>query len=657
MKIPLKSARGRKIPLVATYITGDFADPSLGGSWRVTLPRAARKIATEETGEEVTQVIIRGRGRDVVGSIPSGAPRQLPTEEAIREAFEGIPLKSVVPGDARVPPFKGGKIALEAEELGDKSMTKNAASAVYQTVEKWSKQVPLGKTAPTDTRLPKGSFDLSREAQAQVDALRDSVEIFGKAFQQDAAQARKVYRDLIESLGSAPHRDIKDYISQKGDVALNEAVGDFLYGKRNTPPAADKLLRWIWDVANQTAQLNAIRGTSGPGHGMEYVKSAFGVLSKRQAQLETLEAANRLSFKARRETTEETWGAAVGRAFMGLPGAAMQSLMPWQARAFLNAGPLRALQSLVGDAAFQQTRTFTEGAGAKTRLKVATNLADQKMRAYSSTEVATSNPTSPTYLSVSEARSLLPVPATVMGIRTAGRRLWDSWDEDPDFSQRYAELSEAVTEVGGSPQGMLLGLSVLTEPLHEADPTGEMGGMYGDSTAQAFSYLAEVMPTGARDPLSGAMVAPAPSECREWLSAADALCDPAAAMGEMVATGLVRQSAVEAVRTCYPELFAQLSMAYAEGAAEAGADYPYAKRMTLWHATGLEIDQTMTDSFLLTASSEFSQTPEQSAAVGQPAAMQAQGFAQAAARMPAQKTMQSLDNMTGLQSLEQKGIG
>jgi hypothetical protein len=279
------------------------------------------------------------------------------------------------------------------------------------------------------------------------------------------------------------------------------------------------------------------------------------------------------------------------------------------------------------------------------------------MRAFGATDIANESAKGDRYFSVSQVRARLPVPATVMGIRTGGRRLWDSWDEDPTFEDRWRQLNESVTEVGGSPQGMLLGMGLLTEPLYEADPTGELAGAYGDATAQAFSYLAEVMPAGATNPLTGQEEAPATSECREWLSAADALSDPAAAMGEMVATGLVRQSAVEAVRACYPELFAQLTMAFVEGVAELGDEVTYNKKMTLWHATGLELDPTMTDGFVAASASNFSQTPAQSQALGQPAAMQAQGFAQAAARMPVQKTMQSVENMTGLQGLEQKGIG
>jgi len=680
IEIPLASVGTEpRSGLTAKLVSGNMpGDVKRAGQWVVKLPPGVRRQTKRATGREVSEVVIEGArgGRDAMGFVPgagAGGPRRagrsarfgglreeevlLPTPEAIREAFDGIVFGRVQKGTGKVADPKG-KAFEDALHLGGDLRADNAGSAVYSSIELMSRNVPLGKAASETEMLAAKSVELSKQNQALVDSFRDSPEIFGEAFTKDAAVARDAYTRLISSLGNTPSTPITNYIkgTNPGDD-LNKVVGDFLFGTSNTPPKGQELMKWIGEVASSTARLAAVRGTEGTGYGMKYLKDAFEVLGRRRAQLETLEAANRLSFKARRETTQESWGAAVGRAFLGLPGVAAQSLLPWQVRAFLNSGPLRSLQSLAGDKAFEQVGRFAGGKGTNVRVRTAQNIADERMRAFGATDIANESAKGDRYFSVSQVRARLPVPGTVMGIRTGGRRLWDSWDEDPTFEDRWRQLNESVTEVGGSPQGMLLGMGLLTEPLYEADPTGEMAGAYGDATAQAFSYLAEVMPTGSTNPLTGEEEAPAASECREWLSAADALADPAAAMGEMVATGLVRQSAVEAVRACYPELFAQLTMAFVEGVAELGDEVTYSKKMTLWHATGLELDPTMTDGFVAASASNFSQTPAQSQALGQPAAMQAQGFAQAAARMPVQKTMQSVENMTGLQGLEQKGIG
>ena len=638
--IPFKKAaeRGmkRRDPLRGRFVE----DGKGGGRWEIDLPAVAsgrgRRGAT---------------GRKVTIKASSAALRnRAPAAEQVAEALKGVRFRGArsEPIAAKGRPglaFEGG------EALGSDSIKENAGSAAYATIDKLKRGVPLGRSAKISKELPASAVKRSQSQIEAWESFRDNPQVFGEAFQQDAAKAREAYDKIIAELGAAPNPAIQKFIN--GDnVELVEGVSKFLFGKGSEVPDAPKLLGWIGRVAAATADLAALRGTKTKGDGMKFMADAFKVLSKRRDQLETLEAVNKLSFKARRETTQETWQAAMGRAFLGIPGLAAQQMFPWQVRAFINAPSMRAISSMAGDKIFEQFGRFSVGAGTKVRERTARDVSYARIRQMEAAEVAGDTISANKFSTVEEVRRRIPAPPYVMGIVTGGRRLSDSWTDDPDGSERYRQLSEAVNEISGSPQAMLLGMGNLTESLYEADPTGELGGSYGDTVAQAYSYLAEVMPTGMEDPLTGETRAPALSECREWFTVADALCDPAI-LGEMVAVGMVRESAVHAIRAAYPDLYAQFSLAFMQEASSMGSALGYAQKLTLGIATGLDLDGTQTDAFIAAASSTSTHTPEQSAAVGQPAAMQAQGFAQAAARMPT-KSLPSQDTLTPLQQI---GVG
>ena len=66
---------------------------------------------------------------------------------------------------------------------------------------------------------------------------------------------------------------------------------------------------------------------------------------------------------------------------------------------------------------------------------------------------------------------------------------------------------------------------------------------------------------------------------------------------------------------------------------------PYYTRLLLGDLTGMNFDATQEASFISAMESDYSQTPEQSAALGQVAAMQAQGNAQAVAYQQAARRL------------------
>ncbi len=603
-----------------------------------------------------------------------------PTWEQIDESFtaSGAYTQDIVAEAAKVA--KRGKMGELAEDVFGQLDANNAPGA-FAAVEAASKSV--GRWL-----LPKESkaigLNVKLTAQEKMEGFARNGAAWGQTFVEQAQLTREAYGRLITQSTTSPP-GVRGFTSKQlmpaGEVdreAVFRAVQGGLFGTSGAngmAPNSAALMKWVGGMLRDTSQLLAVRGgddmaaealaaaakEQAEGLAPILIKAAKGV-AKRRDQLEVLDAANQLSYAVPGARRSQSWQRAVGMAVLGVPGMAARALLGYQAGYLLGAPPTRVLGSIAKEAVLDfGTGMWSKMAGSAVKEKTARTAASSQMRTFRSVDAAEKVIGGEPLRTVGDFRRAVGTDRWVLGLvrAPAGKRLADEWGPgEPSLEERFEEVSTAMREVSGSPQGMLLGLSAMTESLYDADPTGELAGSYGDTVSAALGYAIEQMPNVVVDPLTGEALPPAKAAIKEWFHCLDALHDPNV-ICEYVATGLVKQSGVQAVREAYPQQFAQYVLAFAQKALATGSKLTYAQKLILGEVTGMNLDPTEESSFIMAMNQDYSQTPEQSAALGQVAAMQAQGnaqavaFAQAARRLPGSTASTAQKHRSDLERLGQ----
>ncbi|MCP4238970.1 MAG: hypothetical protein GY772_00215 [bacterium] len=572
-----------------------------------------------------------------------GTRKRIPLAAPTREAL----TKSL--GEAGVLTQDVVATAKEAERVGEfgkfaravvmplkEGRGHDAYAAAYE-----GRKAIAGLTLPA--KVERGPANMLREElQGMMGGLVQSPLAWGAKFQEQRALTEGAYEQLIGMSQRAPAMlpgaTSAKIVEEGGAInrqALEKAVRRGLFGDNLNSPAAAELLSYVGQMMKATESLMVARGLPVDGEAMFKMWERAGLtLSKRARQLEVLEAVNALSYRVPGASRSQSWQRSLAMAVLGMPGAAMMSVMPWRARMLLSGPGARAMGTMGKEWVLDRSASIYSGAaGQAVKRKTAETAAKIKRRVFRAVGVADEVIEQGTVMSIEDFRRRVGVDRIVLGLIRApvGKRLSDSWGaSEPSIEERYEELSSVFNQLSGSPEAMLSGLGSITEGMYAADPTGEYAGAYGDSIAKSFAYAVQHMPTTTADPLTGEALPPARAEIKEWFYALEALDDPNV-ICEYVATGLVKQSGVQAVREAYPEQFAQYVLAFAQKALATGSKLTYAQKLILGEVTGMNLDPTEESSFIMAMNQDYSQTPEQSAALGQVAAMQAQGNAQAVA--------------------------
>lgn len=478
--------------------------------------------------------------------------------------------------------------------------------------------------------------------------LVDSTSAWGEQFQVQAAKTREAYSQLANLTDAAPEA-LKGLTAKTyNDPARVKAAveqGLFGGGQNNFTPNSQALMQWVGKMIESSADLLAVRG-GGPNADalLALNKKAVEGISKRVQQLEVLEAVNQLSYKVPGSARSQSWQRAVGEALLGMPGLAARMALPWQASMLMGSAPIKLISTVGKQAVLDAVGGgSTRMAGQAVREQTAQSIARERARTFKAVSFAEETLAAGETVASVDYRRTVGVDRWILGLLrspSSELRLSDDWGPgEPTIEERYTQLSDDLDQLSGSPQAMLTGLSSATQSLYDADPSGAFAGAYGDTVSRALAYAVQHMPSTTADPLTGQSLPPARAEIKEWFYALEALDDPNV-ICEYVATGLVKQSGVQAVREAYPEQFAQYVLAFAQKALATGSSLTYAQKLILGEVTGMNLDPTEESSFIMAMNQDYSQTPEQSAALGQAQQLQAQGnaqaiaFQQAARRLP-----------------------
>ncbi|MCP4590339.1 MAG: hypothetical protein GY842_06330, partial [bacterium] len=575
---------------------------------------------------------------EVAGEVPQGPE--------ISAAFEA---SGVFAGGAMKFPHevegKGwmGKLGREMALGFESGNAGNAFAAVNET----------RKTVEEAMKLPAGggrAVALSDRTAAikHFNQLVDSTSAWGEQFQVQAAKTREAYSQLATLTDAAPEAlkglTAKNY---KNPESVKAAVQQGLFGggQNNFTPHSQALMQWVGKMIESSADLLAVRGGGPKADALLALnKKAVEGISKRVQQLEVLEAVNQLSYKVPGSSRSQSWQRAVGEALLGVPGLAARMALPWQASMLMGSAPIKLISTVGKQAVLDAVGGgSTRMAGQAVREQTAQSIARERTRTFKAVTFAEETLAAGETVASVDYRRTVGVDRWILGLLrspSSELRLSDDWGPgEPTIEERYTQLSDDLDQLSGSPQAMLTGLSSATESLYDADPSGAFAGAYGDTVARALAYAVQHMPSTPADPLTGQSLPPARAEIKEWFYTLEALDDPNV-ICEYVATGLVKQSGVQAVREAYPEQFAQYVLAFAQKALATGSKLTYAQKLILGEVTGMNLDPTEESSFIMAMNQDYSQTPEQSAALGQAQQMQAQGnaqaiaFQQAARRLP-----------------------
>ncbi len=575
----------------------------------------------------------------------ASAGERPPDTQIIADAFE---TSGVFAGGAMKFPHEVegqgwmGKLGREMALGFESGNAGNAFAAVNET----------GKTVFEAMKLPAGGGRAVASTGRNValkhfNQLVDSTSAWGEQFQVQAAKTREAYSQLANLTDAAPEA-LKGLTAKtyKNPESVKAAVQQGLFGggQNNFTPNSQALMQWVGKMIESSADLLAVRG-GGPKADelLALNKKAVAGISKRVQQLEVLEAVNQLSYKVPGSSRSQSWQRAVGEALLGVPGLAARMALPWQASLLMGSAPLKLISTVGKQAVLDAVGGgSTRMAGQAVREQTAQSIARERTRTFKAVTFAEETLAAGETVASVDYRRTVGVDRWILGLLrspSSELRLSDDWGPgEPTLEERYTQLSDDLDQLSGSPQAMLTGLSSATQSLYDADPSGAFAGAYGDTVARALAYAVQHMPSTPADPLTGQSLPPARAEIKEWFYTLEALDDPNV-ICEYVATGLVKQSGVQAVREAYPEQFAQYVLAFAQKALATGSSLTYAQKLILGEVTGMNLDPTEESSFIMAMNQDYSQTPEHSAAMGQVHQMQAQGNAQAVAYQQAARRL------------------
>jgi hypothetical protein len=149
---------------------------------------------------------------------------------------------------------------------------------------------------------------------------------------------------------------------------------------------------------------------------------------------------------------------------------------------------------------------------------------------------------------------------------------------------------EAIQALANDPEKLLASSAELADQLAEHAP--ETAQELATAHTRAVSYLASKLP---QRPSAGPLAAKwevSKAEASEFARHYEAVEDPASILRQ-AAAGTLTAEAVEAVRTVYPALYAQMQESIAERLASRRSPLPYASRMMLGILSGSDLDGSL----------------------------------------------------------------
>jgi len=204
-------------------------------------------------------------------------------------------------------------------------------------------------------------------------------------------------------------------------------------------------------------------------------------------------------------------------------------------------------------------------------------------------------------------------------------------------TQVYNEIREQVESLVGAPEAMIQGMEVGVQRLSLSDPA--LAQAMNLRAATGLYAMRDAIPDHKKlNVLSGEPDRASPEQEKHFLRVVQAVNRPET-LAEEVAQGYVHQATIETVRKVYPQQYSLIVTSVADTARKV-KQLDYYRRLLLGDLTGMNYDATQESAFIAAMEQDYSQTPEQSAALGQVQQMQAQGnaqavaFAQAARRLP-----------------------
>ena len=520
----------------------------------------------------------------------------------------------------------------------------NAFAAVGEA-SKWADSIPLGKTGKASVLA-----NLKAPAATAFRDLEKNAALWGDEFVGLQAQTKEAYSSLIAAVekptgkggfAGAVKMQAGKWHADSG--AIQQQVEKAMFGVRGQQaPRMTELMHWLGEVTTAGQNLAQLRQGLAESVDLESAMaqsfdSGIRGLAQRMEQLRLVQHANEISFGLIDAPGGKEASASLFFPMMRVVGRAVGSTVPWRVRYAVSGLGTEVLRKL-------GTSGTAQLAWEATSLpRISRGIARQvdwlRKRLLSSVEVGNEALNKGSAITVAEARKKVPPPPVVAGIAVpSGLRLADEWGpSEPTVEERFEEMRSSLEQLG--PDALIAATGTLTAPYMSVDGTGEMSAVVAQRMTAQWAYVMDQMPSGEPDPLTGRTYPVANAEARGFLHMLDALGDPTGVIGEYVATGLVRPEGLQAIQENHPEIFAQMALGIMQHATEMKA-VSYPNRLTLSEVFGVDADATVEPAFVAAMNQEFSQTPEQAAALGQAQQMQAQGnaqaiaFQQAARRLP-----------------------
>jgi len=301
-----------------------------------------------------------------------GTRKRIPLAAPTREAL----TKSL--GEAGVLTQDVVATAKEAERVGEfgkfaravimplkEGRGHDAYAAAYE-----GRKAIAGLTLPA--KVERGPANMLREElQGMMGGLVQSPLAWGAKFQEQRALTESAYAQLIGMADSAPPVMIKNARAGKivGDggvinrEALFQAVEAGLFGNKVNAPNAAAVLSYVGQMMKATENLMVARGLPADSEAMFKVWERAGLtLGKRVRQLEVLEAVNALSYRVPGAPRTQSWQRHMAMAVLGMPGAAMMSVMPWRARMLLSGPGANAMATMGKEWVLDRSASIYSGA-------------------------------------------------------------------------------------------------------------------------------------------------------------------------------------------------------------------------------------------------------------------------------------------------------
>ncbi len=473
---------------------------------------------------------------------------------------------------------------------------------------------------PSTKGMGQSGFSLARNVRQSIDETMDGG-LFGtkgpamvREYAADLKRSIDLHEKIFKGLGGAKAtgqtvRDNGEAVTRKF-FAVGKEVPD-----QNLYVDLAELTRVNKKILTTQAKLGDAR-MGAP------VLRAQELLSKNMQNLEYLNALNQLTFKRSVGRDYDSWTATLAQFVFG----AGRGLAPPALRRLMAYWPTAAVGRLVA----RGIRRGGEMLGAGPSLQRTKGVAAQ----------AVSDARSSLGNAVGRANEAIKgrVPGALPAVRVMGWSAVGSLAALPETKREkaYNELREQIEALAGAPEAMVQGMEVGTRGLIDVDPSLAQSLSLGASKG-LYTMLDAIPDHKKLNPMSGQPDRASPEQQKHFLRVVQAVNRPET-LADEVAQGFVHESTLQTVRHVYPQTYALLITSMS-ATARKEKSVPYYTRLLLGDLTGMNFDATQEAAFISAMDRDYTQTPEQSAAMGQVAAMQAQGNAQAVAYQQAARRL------------------